>query len=278
MIQRRALLFSLALGVVTMTRARSAQAAPDSAALLDSVRFEQRLGAQVPLDLMFRDEGGAAVRLGDYFSRRPVLLVLAYYRCPMLCGLVLSGLLRTVTELSFTAGQQFEIVIVSIDPRDTPALAASKKQQYIQHYHRPGAETGWHFLTSPGAAPIAALAQAVGFHYTYDARQGEFAHPSGVLTVTPAGRVSRYFYGIEYLPTHLRYGLIEAASGKIGSPVDQLLLRCYHYDGQTGRYTLAIWRLVQLLCVLMALGLALLLRPWTWMGMVMGMGAGRSRP
>jgi protein SCO1/2 len=233
------------------------------AAILDTVRFDPRLGAQVPLALQFRDEEGRTVRLGEYFGRRPVLLALAYYRCPMLCGLVLSGLLRAANELSFTTGEQFDIVIVSIDPKDTPALAAAKKRNYVHHYHRPGGEAGWHFLTSPTAAPVQELAQAVGFRYAYDARQDQFAHPSGVLTLTPSGRVSRYFFGVDYLPTHLRYGLIEAAAGKIGSPVDQLLLRCYHYDAQSGSYTLAIRRLVQLACMLTALMVALLLCPGT---------------
>lgn len=241
-----------------------AQAGATSGAVLDAVRFEQRLGSQVPLELQFRDESGSTVRLGDYFRQRPVLLALVYYRCPMLCGLVLSGLLRAVTEMSFTIGQQFDVVIVSIDPKDTPELAAAKKRSYVHHYHRPGAHAGWHLLTSPTAAPVETLARAVGFHYAYDAQQDQFAHPSGVMTLTPAGRVSRYFYGVDYLPTHLRYGLIEAAAGKIGSPVDQLLLRCYHYDAQTGKYQLAIWRAVQLFCLLTALVIALLLRPAAW--------------
>ena len=234
-------------------------APPPPAAPLDAVRFEQRLHAQVPLDVLLRDEAGRTVPLGDYFHGRPVLLALAYYRCPMLCGLVLADLLRAVTELSFTAGHEFEIVIVSIDPKDTPALAAQKKQSYVQHYHRAGAEIGWHFLTSPDAAPVQRLAQAVGFYYAYDARTDQYAHPSGVMVLTPRGQVSRYFYGVNYLPTHLRYGLIEAAANKIGSPVDQLLLRCYHYDAQTGKYGLLIWRVVQLLCGLMAIAVALLL-------------------
>ncbi|MFO0579594.1 MAG: SCO family protein [Polyangia bacterium] len=259
----RALRLLLLVGL-GLAPARPAYADPASSTVLDSVRFEQRLGAQVPLDLPLRDERGATVRLGDYFGQRPVLLALTYYRCPMLCGLVLSGLLRAVTELSFTAGQQFEIVLVSIDRKDTPELAAAKKQHYTRHYHRKGAEAGWHFLTSPTPAPVAALARAVGFYYSYDPRQDQYAHPSGVITLTPTGQVSRYFYGIDYLPTHLRYGLIEAAAGKIGSPVDQLLLRCYHYDGQTGKYKLAIWRGVQLACVLMALAVAVLLRPRAW--------------
>jgi protein SCO1/2 len=259
---RAAIFFGLLCLGPALFPAAAAGVRPD--AVLDAVRFDPQLGALLPLELEFRDEGGRPVRLGDYFGRRPVLLALAYYRCPMLCGLVLSGLLRAANELSFTTGEQFDIVIVSIDPKDTPELAAAKKRNYVHHYHRPGSEAGWHFLTSPKAAPVRKLADAVGFRYVYDPRQDQFAHPSGVLTVTPAGRVSRYFFGVDYLPTHLRYGLIEAAAGKIGSPVDQLLLRCYHYDANSGSYTLAIRRWVQLACLLMALALGLLLRPSAW--------------
>jgi protein SCO1/2 len=251
---RRAFITCAAVALLLLAFGRPALAAP-----MDEVRFEQRLSAPVPLDLDLRDEVGRPVHLGDYFHGRPVLLALTYYRCPMLCGLVLSGLLRAVSELRFTTGREFEIVVVSIDPKDTPVLAAQKKQSFVQHYHRAGAEVGWHLLTSPRADAVRPLAQAVGFHYAYDARGDQYAHPSGVVVLTPGGRVSRYFYGIDYLPTHLRYGLIEAAAGKIGGPVDQLLLRCYHYDARTGRYGLVIWRLVQLLCALMGLGLAVFL-------------------
>ena len=205
----------------------------------------------------------AADDVADIFKLREALEIEAV-RAVTQAGVVPAEAQRAVTEMSFTAGQQYEIVIVSIDPKDTSELASAKKQHYTQHYHRIGAEAGWHFLTSPTPAPVAALARAVGFYYRYDPRQDQFAHPSGVITLTPSGQVSRYFYGIDYLPTHLRYGLIEAAAGKIGSPVDQLLLRCYHYDGQTGRYRLAIWRGVQLACALMALAVAVLLRPRAW--------------
>ena len=247
-----------------LSLSQSAVADQRASATLDAVHFDQKLGAQVPLDLQLRDESGNGVRLGDSFGKRPVLLALTYYRCPMLCGLVLSGLLRAVSEMSFTAGQQFEIVIVSIDPRDTPELAAAKKRSYVLHYHRPGAEAGWHFLTSANGDAVKRLADAIGFHYSYDARTDQYAHPSGILALAPDGRISRYFYGIEYLPTHLRFGLIEAAAGKIGSPVDQLILRCYHYDAKSGSYQLVIWRLVQLTCLITALALALMLRPANW--------------
>lgn len=215
---------------------------------LNEVGFDQRLNAQVPLDLMFRDEQGAAVRLGDYVGGKPAILVLAYYECPNLCTLVLTKLVETMRGLAFDIGDQFDVITVSIDPRDTPAGAAAKKATYLERYGRPGAAGGWHFLTGEEGA-IGPLAQAIGFRYAYDARQNQYAHPVGIMALTPRGTISRYFYDLDYSPQDLRLGLVEASEGKIGSPVDQFLLRCYHYDPVTGQYTLAIMNIVRVVAV-----------------------------
>jgi protein SCO1 len=199
------------------------------------VRFDQRLNQQVPLDLNFRDESGQSVRLADYFGKKPVILSLVYYECPMLCTQVLNGQVTSLKNISFKVGEQFNVVTVSFNPRETPALAAAKKEMYLAKYGRPGAEQGWHFLTGDPKA-IAALADSVGFHYVYDALLNQYAHASGVIVLTPEGRIARYFYGIDYSPRDLRLGLVEASAGKIGSPVDQIILLCYHYDPTTGKY------------------------------------------
>jgi protein SCO1/2 len=214
-------------------------------AILRDVGFEQRLHTQVPLDLRFRDETDTVVSLRDYVHAKPVLLTLAYYNCPNLCPLVLNGLVRTLRGLSLTVGEDFEVLTISIDPRDTSALAAAAKQDYVQRYGRTGAAQGWHFLTGDVDA-IARLTQAVGFRFSYDAAQAQYAHASGIVVLTPEGVIARYFYGIEYAPRDLRWGLIEAAKGTIGTPIDQLLLYCYHYDPRTGRYGLVIMNVLRL--------------------------------
>jgi protein SCO1/2 len=238
----------------------TAQHTPD---ILREVGIEQRLQAQIPLELVFRDETGRPVQLGNYFGEKPVILTLAYYNCPNLCTLVLNGLVRALRALSFAVGEQFSVVTLSIDPRDTPALAAAKKAQYLRQYGSPAATTGWHFLTGESAA-IQRLTDAVGFRYTYDAKQDQFAHASGLMLLTPQGVLARYFYGIEYAPRDLRLGLVEAAANRIGSPIDQLLLYCYHYDPQTGRYSLGILNAIRLagLITVLTLGafLGLMLR------------------
>ncbi len=213
--------------------------------VLREVGLDQKLGGQIPLDVAFRDEAGQAVTLQQYFGKRPVILVLAYYQCPMLCTLVLNGLTSALRTLSFDIGQQFEVVTVSIDPADTPALATAKKQTYLDSYRRPGADAGWHFLTGD-AASIDRLAQAVGFRYRYDPVRKEFAHAAGIMVLTPGGTLARYFYGVEFAPRDLRFGLIEAAENRIGSPVDQLLLYCYQYDPSTGHYSAAVMNIVRL--------------------------------
>ena len=207
--------------------------------------IDQRLNAQVPLDLRFRDETGRSVQLGDYFGSKPVILALVYYRCPMLCPLVLDGLVSSLRVLSFTAGNQFTVVVVSFNPRETPELAAAKKETSLQRYARPGAEGGWHFLTGEEQA-IARLAGAVGFRYAYDAAQDQYAHASGIAVLTPQGKIARYFYGVEYAPRDLRLGLVEAAANKIGSSIDQLLLLCYHYNPATGKYSALVLDAVRL--------------------------------
>ncbi len=212
---------------------------------LRSVAFEQKLGEQVPLDLEFRDEAGKVVRLGDYFGKKPVILTLVYYTCQDLCPLLLDGLVRTLRPLSFDIGKQFNVVTVSFDPRDTPAFASAKKQDFVQRYGRPGAAQGWHFLTGQSSA-IQRLTKAVGFRYTYDAQTHEFGHATGVILLTPHGKTARYFYGIDFSPRDMRLGLIEASENKIGSPIDQLLLFCYHYDPTTGKYGIIITNVIRL--------------------------------
>ncbi len=213
-------------------------------AFLKEIGFDQKLGAPLPLDITFADDTGKTVRLGEYFGQRPVVMLLTYYNCTMLCPLLLDGLVRALRPLSFEIGKQFAVLTVSINPRETPAIAASRKELYVQRYGRPGAERGWHFLTGKADA-IAAVTQAIGFRYVYDKQKDEYAHAEGVVLVTPEGRVSRYLYGVEFSPRDLRLGLVEAAARKIGSPVDQLLLYCYHYDPLTGTYGLIIMNVIR---------------------------------
>jgi protein SCO1/2 len=212
---------------------------------LRAIGFDQNIGQHVPLDTTFRDESGASVRLGDYFGKRPVVLVFAYYDCPMLCTLVINGLSSALGVLTLVPGKDFEIVTVSFNPRDTPAAAAAKKAAYLERYKQPGASESWHFLTGEESS-IERLTQAAGFRYAWDADTKQFAHPSGIIVLTPDGRLARYLFGIEYGPRDLRFGIIEASSGKVGTPVDSLLLYCYHYDPMTGRYGLVIMQVMRL--------------------------------
>jgi protein SCO1/2 len=234
------------------------ETAPPSSAMppqLREVGFDQRLGERLPLDLQLRDETGRTVRLGDYFGRRPVVLALVYYECPMLCTLVLNGLESSLRALELTVGQEFEVVTVSFDPRETPQLAAAKKDLLLRRYGRAGAERGWHFLTGESDA-IRRLTAAAGFRFVYDQAKDQFAHPAGVVVATPDGTISRYFYGAEYPARDLRLGLVEASAGRIGGAVDQLLLLCFHYDPQTGRYSAAIWNLLRVAGGLTVLAMA----------------------
>jgi protein SCO1/2 len=226
-------------------QAQAGEAAGAKPGLLNEVRIDQKLDEQIPLDLPFLDAGARPVTLGQYFGKRPVILALVYYECPMLCTQVLNGLVSSLGVLQFNAGQQFEVVVVSFDPGETPGLARDKKASYLERYNRPGTEVGWHFLTGTEAS-IAKLADAVGFRYAYDERIDQFAHPAAIMVLTPSGHVSRYFYGIEYAPRDMRLGLVEASQDKIGTVVDQALLLCYHYDPAQGRYGVAVMNLVRL--------------------------------
>lgn len=234
------LLFSSAVWVVPAW-AHGEQ--PDE--IIKGIEFEQNLNQQLPLELTFRDETGQTVQLADYFGQKPVILVFAYYDCPMLCTLVLNGLVTSLNQLPFDLGNQFEIVTVSIDPTETPEMAVNKKDFYLNMYERPGGDAGWHFLTGD-QAPIEQLTRTAGFHYNYDAEKQEYAHPTGIMVVTPQGKIARYLYGIDFPVRDLRLGLVEAAENKIGSPVDQLLLLCYHYDPVAGQYTITIMNIIRL--------------------------------
>ena len=214
------------------------------AEIMRKIDFEQRLGAQLPLARTFVDEQGRTVKLGDYFDDRPVLFVLAYYRCPMLCNQVLNGVLTSTNAIDFVAGRDFEIVVVSFDPTDSPSVARAKRDAYARRYHHKSGRDGWHFLTGK-IDDIAAVARACGFRYVYHEETDQYAHASGIMVATPDGRLSQYFYGIDYPTRDLRLALVESSQGQIGNLVDQLLLRCFHYDAITGRYGLAVMRLVQ---------------------------------
>jgi protein SCO1/2 len=224
--------------------------------------FDQRLNAQVPLVATFRDEHGRPVRLGDLFSGKPVILVLAYYRCPQLCNLVLNGLLDGLRGVTYRPGEEFAVVTVSFDPRETPEIAAAKKANYVDSYGRSGASESWHFLTGD-KDQIDRVAESVGFHYVYDAKHDRYSHPSGVVILTPEGKVSRYLFGIRYPPRDLKLGLMEASQGQVGSLVDQFLLYCFHYDPATGAYAFAVMNAIRLGGGLTVLALGVLLyRLW----------------
>ena len=233
---------------------------------LKDVRIEQKLNQQLPLDLVFRNEAGESVKLGQYFGQRPVVLAFVYYDCPMLCTQVLNGMVEAVRVLPFQLGQEYDVVTISFDPRETPQLAEKKKKVYtgyLPQKMQANANAGWHFLTGDPES-IKQITDAVGFHYHYDESTKQFAHASGIMVATPQGKLSRYYYGIEYPARDLRLGLIESAQNKIGSPVDQLLLYCYHYDPATGKYGAVVMNIVRaggvLTMVAMLLGFLILRR------------------
>lgn len=212
--------------------------------LLGQIGIDQRLDTQVPLDLAFVDENGRDVKLGDYMGKRPVLLALVYYECPMLCTQVLNGLTTALTVMNFEPGREFEVVAVSFNPREGPGLASQKKAAYMERYGRPHTAAGWHFLTGTQES-ITRLTEAVGFGYAYDETIKQFAHGPAIEVLTPTGVISKYFYGIEYSARDLRLGLIEASEERIGTAIDDILLFCYHYDPSTGKYGAAVLNLVR---------------------------------
>ena len=212
---------------------------------LENVGIEQHLDAQVPPDLIFRDDSGKTVKLGDYFGRKPLILNLVYYNCTMLCGEALAGLASAMRLVKFDVGNEFDVVTVSFDPRETPEMAAAKKKDYVARYGRANAAAGWHFLTGQPES-IDALTKVVGFQYQYDAKSNQYAHATAIMVLTPQGRISRYFYGVDFPPKDLRMGLVEASQGKIGNAVDAVLLYCYHYNPETGKYGAMVANILRL--------------------------------
>jgi protein SCO1/2 len=214
-------------------------------AQLQNVGFDPQLNAQIPLDLPFVDENGANVQLRDYFKQRPVVLAFVYYGCPMLCNQVEQGVVGSLRMLSFTPGRDYEVVFVSFDPRESPDMAAQKKKSALDHFRRPEAASGWHFLTGTKES-IDAATKAANFRYSFDAKTNLFAHASGIMLLTPDGRISRYFYGVEYPGRDMRLGLVDASAGKIGTPIDHVLLFCYQYDPSSATYSASILKIIRL--------------------------------
>ena len=225
---------------------------------LQNVGIEQHLNAQVPPELNFVDDAGHPVKLGDYFGTKPLILNLVYYNCTMLCGEALAGLSGSMKMVKFNVGDEFDVITVSFNPQETPEIAAAKKQEYLKRYGRTNAANGWHFLTGP-AESINALTKAVGFQYQYDPKINQYAHATAIMVLTPQGRISRYFYGVDYPPKDLRMGLVEASENKIGNAVDQVLLYCYHYDPATGKYGAIVSNILRLGAGLTIVILAVLL-------------------
>jgi protein SCO1/2 len=246
------------------SESQSVATASQLPAALREVDIIQKLDEQLPLDLAFRDSEGRDVTLGDFFGHnKPVLLAPVYYDCPMLCSLILNGVVRAARTLSLSAGKEYDILVFSIDPKETPARAAESKRSYLLRYDRAGSEEGWHFLTGSQES-IRRLTDAVGFRYSYDAATGLFNHASTVVVLTPEGKISRYFYGVEYAPRDLQFGLIEASQNRIGSPVDHVLLYCFNYDPVTGQYGLIVMNVLRLagVATVLALGGFMSLSLW----------------
>lgn len=241
--------------IVCCAKFATVRAAGDPREVLQRIGFDQKLDAQVPLDLAFQDESGKTVTLNEYFQHgKPVILALVYHDCPMLCGAEQNGLVTCLRAMPYSAGNEFEILTVSFNPADTASLSAAKKSEYIKSYGRAGAAEGWHFLTG-NKASIDTLTSAVGFRYSYDPAIQQFAHPSGLVLLTPQGRVSRYFYGIEYYPRDLDFGILEASQNRIGTLSEQVLLYCYRYDPMTGKYGLVIINILRLAGILTVVAL-----------------------
>jgi len=241
MASRLAGYFGLALALAAIPAAAQQFGLP---AMVRGVGIDQNLNAQMPLELTFKDETGQTVRLGQYFRQKPVVLALVYYECPMLCDMVLNGLTHTMEQVTLDIGKDFDVVTISFNPRETWQLAAAKKANYVEKYQRKGAAQGWHFLTG-SEENIKKVADTAGFHYKYDPVSKQFAHAAGIMVLTPEGKISRYFYGIEYKPRDFRLALVESSKNKIGSAVDAILLFCYHYDPMTGKYGVVISRVIR---------------------------------
>jgi len=231
--------------VATSSIAQMMDPTKAAARAFTEVGIDQKLNEQVPLDLQFKDEQGRTVTLNQYFHSRPVIISLVYYKCPMLCTQVLNGMVQTFKTLTFTAGKEFDVITVSIDPTETSEMAADKKETYVTEYARTGVENGWHFLVGD-STNIKKLADAVGFRYVYDGLTKQFAHASGIMVATPQGKLARYLYGIEYGAKDLTFSLMEASHERIGSPVDKLLLLCYHYDPRTGKYGMMVTTMLRI--------------------------------
>jgi protein SCO1/2 len=236
----------IVMGVVVPPRvAQAHDAVPPGTDILKLVGFDQHINQKIPAGLTFRDENDQPVKLEQYLGKRPIILALSYFECTTLCPLVREGLIDALRPLSFSVGDQFDVVLVSINPKENAATAQSIKQQTVTDYGRAGSEQGWHFLRGDDSA-IDKLADAIGFRFAYDGQDAQYAHPSGIVLVTPEGKVSRYFFGIEYASQDVRLGLVETAKNKIGTPIDQLLLLCLHYDPAVGKYDLLIMNVVRL--------------------------------
>lgn len=230
---------------------------------LKEVRFDQQLGEQLPLDLRFLDETGREVRLGDYYGRRPVVLSFVYYGCPMLCTLALEGLAKSLAVIKFDVGQEYDVVVVSFAPGETPAMAAKAKKTTVERYGRPATAAGWHFLTGSQDA-IDQLTRSAGFRYAYDEQSGEYAHASGLIVTTPEGKIAQYYFGIDYSPKDVQLAVIEASSERIGSLIDQVFLYCFRYDPTLGKYTAVTMRILRLTGAVFLVALALLLGTLWW--------------
>ncbi len=244
----------LILAVASALAAASPRALAQPGGVLKDVAFDQNLNAQIPLTLPFVDEDGRAVRLADYFGRRPVILVMGYKDCPLLCSQVLGELSRSLKPLDASIGKEFDVLRVSIDPKESPEEAGAQKRVYLKRYNRPGSESGWHALVGSQES-IQQLARAIGFKYEYSPRTGKYAHAAGFVLLTPAGRISRYFYGVEFPARELKYAIEQASQSKIGSPLQRLVLYCYDYDPTTGKYTFAIMNTIRVFGVATALAL-----------------------
>lgn len=250
-----ALLLGASAAVAQAVPSGTSPAAQNMPSVLRNVGFEPQLNAHLPLDIAFRDETGRGVRLRDYFTEKPVLLALVYYGCPMLCNQTEQGVVGALRMLSFDPGRDYEVVFVSFDPRESPDMAAQKKESAVTHFRRPKTASGWHFLTGSKES-IDALTKGANFRYSFDAKSNLFAHASGIMLLTPDGRISRYFYGVEYPARDLRLGLVDASAGKIGTPIDRALLFCYQYDPTSARYSAAILKIIRLGGILTILVLA----------------------